>query len=158
MTYTQHTSTQRYQIFVLLKIGQKQHEIAQVIGVHPAQCGVHKSTISRDLIRNRGLRGYRPHQAQTKAEKRRKHRVRHRIGEKTWDEVKRCLRLEWSPEQISGWFRKTKKETVSHEWIYQYIYQDKRAGGELWKHLRIQKRKRKWYGSPERRGSIPDRV
>ena len=55
--YTQLTEHQRYQISALMKAGHKQFEIAAVIGVH-------KSTISRELKRNRGLRGYRPRQAQ----------------------------------------------------------------------------------------------
>ena len=55
-TYTQLTQGQRYQISALLKIGQNQTEIAEVIGKH-------KSTISREVRRNRGQRGYRPKQA-----------------------------------------------------------------------------------------------
>ena len=55
--YTQLTEHQRYQIYALMKAGHTQTEIAALIGVH-------KSTISRELRRNRGLRGYRPRQAQ----------------------------------------------------------------------------------------------
>ncbi len=54
--YTQLTQAQRYQIEALLKAGHQQTEIAEVLGVD-------KSTISRELKRNRGLRGYRPKQA-----------------------------------------------------------------------------------------------
>ena len=52
--YTQLTEPQRYQIYALMKASHKQIEIA-------ALTGVHKSTISRELSRNRGLRVYRPH-------------------------------------------------------------------------------------------------
>ena len=38
-----------------------------------------------------------------------------------------------------------------NNWLYQYIYFDKRAGGNLHKHLRCQKKRRKRYGSNERR-------
>ena len=55
--YTPFTEQQRNQISVLMKAGHNQSEIAILIGVH-------KSTISRELYRNRGLRGYRPRQAQ----------------------------------------------------------------------------------------------
>jgi IS30 family transposase len=55
-TYTQLTHEQRYQIYSLLKAGLNQTEIANNIQVH-------KSTISRELRRNRGLKGYRPKQA-----------------------------------------------------------------------------------------------
>ena len=54
--YTQLTQEQRYQIYAFLKAGFLQTEIASEIGVH-------KSTISREIKRNRGKRGYRPKQA-----------------------------------------------------------------------------------------------
>ena len=47
---------------------------------------------------------------------------------------------------------------VSHEWIYQYVLSDKQAGGDLHKHLRCQKKRRKRYGSHDRRGKLPKRV
>ena len=55
--YKQLTSEQRYQISGLKKAGLKQSQIADEVGVH-------KSTISRELRRNKGLRGWRPKQAQ----------------------------------------------------------------------------------------------
>ena len=36
----------------------------------------------------------------------------------------------------------------------QYVYADKRIGGELYKHLRCQKKRRKRYGSYDFRGRI----
>ena len=57
----------------------------------------------------------------------------------TWSQVERLLREEWSPEQISGWVAAEKAVAISHEWIYQYVYHDKRQGGGLYKHLRCQK-------------------
>jgi IS30 family transposase len=47
---------------------------------------------------------------------------------------------------------------VSHEWIHQYVYADKRRDGDLHAHLRCQKRRRKRYGSNDRRGQIRGRV
>ena len=55
--YTQLTEDQRYQIYEDRTLGLTQKEIAQKLGVH-------RSTISRELKRNTGLRGYRPRQAQ----------------------------------------------------------------------------------------------
>jgi IS30 family transposase len=46
---------------------------------------------------------------------------------------------------------------VSHEWIYQYILSDKRTGGNLYKYLRCKKKRRKRYGSLDRRGKLPNR-
>jgi IS30 family transposase len=152
MSYTQLTQEQRYQIYVLKKTGHTQTEIAQCLGVH-------KSTISRELKRNRGQRGYRPKQAHQKAMQRRKEKVRHRIREKDWALIEEKIQLDWSPEQISGWLKKEHARLrVSHEWIYQHIYADKRAGGTLYKHLRCQKKRRKRYGNHDRRGQIPHRT
>ena len=60
MSYSQLTYEQRNEIKAYLKIGLKMVIIAHLIRVH-------KSTISRELKRNSGLRGYRPKQAQQKA-------------------------------------------------------------------------------------------
>ena len=47
---------------------------------------------------------------------------------------------------------------VSHEWIYQYMLKDKKAGGSLYTHLRCKKKRKKRYGFNDRRGSIKNRV
>jgi IS30 family transposase len=150
MTYTQLTQVQRYQIYALLKMGHTQTQMAACLEVH-------KSTISRELRRNRGKKGYRPKQAQQKAQERRAKNSRE-IKKGTWRIVKEKLRLEWSPEQISGWLKRFVGIEISHESIYQYIYADKRAGGALYKHLRCQKKRRKRLGGQDRRGKITDQV
>ena len=150
MSYTQLTQEQRYQISALLKMDHNQTEISEVIGTH-------KSTICRELGRNCGQRGYRPKQAHHKALCRRNHGHFHILPE-TWDLIETKLRLDWSPEQISGWLQRLYAIQVSHEWIYQHILVDKQAGGELYRHLRCQKKRRKRYGSYDRRGKLPNRV
>ena len=150
MPYTQLTQGQRYQIKALLDIGRKQTEIADRLGIH-------KSTISREVRRNRGQRGYRPKQAHEKALERRRSKVRTHISKETWQLIEMKLELDWSPEQISGWLTKEQLPSVSPEWIYQYVYANKRAGGSLHKHLRCQKKRRKRYGQYDRRGMIPAR-
>ncbi len=60
---TQLTREQRYQIHPLVQTGQNHSQMATVVGVHTA-------TISRELRRNRGRRGYRPHQAHRLAQAR----------------------------------------------------------------------------------------
>jgi IS30 family transposase len=150
MTYTQLTQVQRYQIYALLKMGHRQTRIAACLGVH-------KSTISRELRRNRGKKGYRPKQAQQKAQERRAKNSRV-IKKETWRLVEEKLRLDWSPEQVSGWLKRFVGIEISHESIYQYIYADKRAGGTLYKHLRCQKKRRKRLGGQDRRGKISERV
>jgi len=150
MSYTQLTQEQRYQIHALLKMGHQQTEIAETLEVH-------KSTVSRELRRNKGLRGYRPKQAQQKAMRRRNH-ARRRIMPGTWQLIEAKIRQEWSPEQISGWLKRHVGIEISHEWIYQYVLANKHAGGRLYRHLRCQKKRRKRYGSYDRRGKLPNRV
>jgi transposase, IS30 family len=151
VSYTQLTQAQRYQIYALRQAGHSQTEIADIIGCH-------KSTISRELIRNAGKKGYRPKQAHESALSRRCLGHRERISQATWERIEILLQLQWSPEQIHGRLQKEKQPTVSHEWIYQHIYEDKRRGGILYFHLRSQKKQRKRYASNSRRAQIPNRV
>jgi len=149
--YTQLTREERYQIYALNAAGQNQTEIAQIIGRH-------KSTVSRELRYNRGQRGYRPKQANTFAQKRREAKAKPRISSHAWSRVERLLREDWSPEQVSDWLRLEESINVSHEWIYGYILRDKQQGGDLHRHLRCQKPRKKRYGRPDRRGQIKGRV
>ena len=151
-TYKQLTSIQRYQISALKRIGHSRTEIA-------IELEVHKSTIGRELRRNTGERGYRPKQANEKACERRENAVhKRRISAEVWEVVDEKLCQDWSPEQVSGWLEKRQAIRISHEWIYQHILADQRAGGDLYTHLRCQKKRRKRYGKHDYRGKIPDRV
>ena len=151
MSYKQLTQEQRYHIWALKKAGFSRTDIAKEVGVY-------KSTITRELQRNSGQRGYRPTQAQALAQSRHQARARTpRIAAETWTLVVTHLRREWSPEQVSGWLQREHKLHVSHERIYQYVYADKRAGGTLHRHLRCQKQRRKRYGSHDRRGQLANR-
>ena len=151
-TYKQLTSEQRYQISALKKIGYGPTEIAKELEVH-------KSSISRELSRNMGERGYRPKQANEKAfERRTNATTRKRISAEIWEVVKEKLRQDWSPEQVSGWLEKCQAVRISHEWIYQYILTEKQAGGDLYTHLRQHGKRRKRYGQYDRRGKLPNRV
>ena len=149
--YTQLTREQRYQIYALVKTGQTQTTMAMVVGVHTA-------TISRELRRNRGHRGYRPRQAHRLAQARQAHTRRTRLPPTAWQQVEALVRQSWSPEQIHGRLKREHGVAISHEWIYQYIYRDKRAGGELYRSLRCQKARRKRYGTYSRRGHIPNQT
>ena len=147
-TYRQLTQEQRYQIYALKKTKHSLAEIATVIGVH-------KSSVSRELKRNRGQRGYRPQQAHELAVDRRQ-KAGSRITVEVWTVVESLLRQDWSPEQISGRLKKEQGVRISHEWIYQYVLKDKQAGGNLYRHLRCQKQRRKRYGTYDRRGKLPN--
>lgn len=131
--------------------GHSQTEIANYIGVH-------KSTVSREMNRNQGKRGYRYKQAHMLALDRRRGKVKSRIDGATWLFIESLIKNEWSPEQIHGWMNDSMGISVSHEWIYQYILNDKQKGGDLYIHLRCKRKRKKRYGSNDRRGQIKNRV
>jgi len=149
--YAQLTQEQRYQIAALLKAGHAQTEISDIIEVH-------KSTISREVRHNQGLRGYHPRQAHEFAAKRRMSKAQPRITTEHWQWVEQFIREDWSPEQISLWLSAAGRCRISHEWIYLYVYADQYKGGELHRHLRCQKKRKKRYGSYDRRGHITGRI
>ncbi|MGB7650609.1 MAG: IS30 family transposase [Gallionella sp.] len=151
--YTQLTSEQRYQISGLKKAGFTQAAIAREVGVH-------KSTLSRELTRNQGQRGWRPAQAQRFRDERKRACLNgKRFSAADWHVVDSLIRTDLSPEQVSNRLRYEGGVSICHETIYQHIYADKRLGGELHLTLRSQKPRRKRYGSgQERRGMIRNRV
>jgi len=150
MSYKQLTRIQRYQIYALLKTEQNQSTVAKVLNVH-------RSTISRELRRNKGQRGYRPAQAQSIAKKR-QYKHRSKITQADWAIVETKLREDLSPEQASNWVKEHNNIEISIEWIYQYIWHDKRCKGMLYKHLRRKKKYRKRSGNRDNRGKIPNRI
>lgn len=151
--YKQLTSEQRYQISGLKKAGFNQSRIAEEVGVN-------KSTISRELRRNKGRRGWYPKQAEELRNERRKQCGNaQRLSMSDWTEVERLVRLDMSPEQAARRLVLESVLQISHETIYLHIYADKRRGGDLWRHLRCQKPRRKRYASgQERRGTIKNRI
>ena len=151
MRYTQLGLEQRYQIYVLLHRG---WSIAQVA----AWMRRSRSTIYRELKRNRGGKGWRPRQAHEQALARRMGKSRARLGAADWQRVECLLRQDWSPEEASRRLRLEGQLRVSHEWIYQYVYSDKRNGGDLYRYLRQQKPRRKRLGKYGRRSYLKDTV
>ncbi|MES2661909.1 MAG: IS30 family transposase [Pseudomonadota bacterium] len=152
--YNQLTYEQRCQIEVLNKSYFTHAAIAQAMGVH-------QSTISRELQRNTGLRGYRHDQAQRRTCTRR--RATHlcvKMTDSFIDEIEDKLYQRWSPEQISGWFKTEKNIRISHERIYQYIWNNKYDGGDLHAYLRRRGKKYQFRGSNGKtsRGQIKNRV
>lgn len=151
--YNHLTAGQRYQIEALKAAEKTQKAIAQMLGVSA-------STISRELKRNSGKRGYRPRQAQIKTvNRRREARKALKMTPALIGVIEGKLREDWSPEQVSGWLKREQSTEVSHERIYQHVWANKRAGGELYKHLRqSRKQRKKRYGSNDKRGQIKNRT
>jgi len=146
MTYKHLSQAERYQIHALMKAGHDQSQIAKLLDRH-------KSTISRELSRNTGSRGYRPKQACEMSADRAQH-SRNAPTVEPWVREAACalLCIQWSPEQIAS------QLPISHETVYQHVYANKAQGGTLWKNLRCQKQKRKRYANGrDRRGQIPNR-
>lgn len=153
MNYKQLTEQERYQIYIMKQAGQSQQEIAILLERSP-------STISRELRRNQGLRGYRPAQAQRLSDERRStaHKAR-KVTEPVKDLIEILIRQELSPQQVVDYLKRRKKVTLHHETVYRLIYDDKAQGGDLYNHLRIaSKPYRKRYGAYDRRGRIKNRT
>ena len=153
MAYAHLTGDERYTIYEQLGTGFPQTEIASALGRH-------KSTISCEIRRNRGLRGYRPQQAQVFAPGRRvMARGGRRITATTWSICQTLIASGHSPEQAAGRCERQGGGRVSHEFLYRRVYADQAAGGGLWRHLRCQKKRRKRYGwGRQLRGRIVGRV
>lgn len=117
MSYTQLTQDERYQIHIARRLGHEVPTIAQVLGRH-------QSTIYRELKRNRCSNGYGPWHAHRQAVARRQVKARTRMDSATWQEVRRLLTLDWSPEPISRRLYCEQAVCISHEWIYRYVYRD----------------------------------
>ena len=153
MLYSQLTEGERNQIYALLQEDISLRRIAVILQRA-------SSTIGREIRRNHGQRGYRPKQAQRKAQERRKTPRSFKMNPEALIYIEEKLREEYSPEQISYTMRGSVGVRVSHERIYQHIWQDKKNGGDLYRKLRIAgvKKHRKRYGKKDWRGKIPNRV
>ncbi|MGK0404118.1 MAG: IS30 family transposase [Alcanivorax borkumensis] len=153
MSYNQLTENERYQIYILKKAGHSQVDIAEKLERHP-------TTISRELRRNKGLKGYRPGQAQKLTDARRNEaRKARKVTDEVQKQIETLIRQELSPQQVATYLERQKIVSLHHETIYQLVYADKANGGDLYTHLRVaSKPYRKRYGSNDRRGKIKNRV
>ncbi|WP_179023575.1 helix-turn-helix domain-containing protein [Shewanella sp. Scap07] len=122
------TVDRRTKISALLAEGYSQAGIARVIGVHP-------SSISRELARNRSEKGYEPALVQQLTADRKNSAAKYKVSQKAVIFAELMLEYQWSPEQISN-VGAMIGLALFHEWVYQYVAQDKANGGELYKNLR----------------------
>ena len=154
MGYQHLTIEQRSQIYALKSNNHSQRDIA-------AHIKVAKSTVSRELKRNAGNRGYGYQQAHEIAMIRRSSAS---TTPKKWTQelerrVEDGLKEQHSPEQLSGRLKLINIH-ISHERIYQHIHDDKVAGGTLYKELRHRGKKYNYKrgATYAGRGCIPNRV
>ena len=152
MRYKQLTLIQRYQIKAFLTAGYQISYIADKL-----KC--HKSTIYREIKRNRCPRTYDPKIANEKAVLRRKYSTkRKRLSPEMKRFIRDKLKTHWSPEQIYGYCMKNGIDMISHESIYRYIAKNKRLGGALYRCLRRGTKRKRKYGSLHRTQNIKNRI
>ena len=145
-----------------LASGSSMRAIADELGRSP-------STISREIHRNGGYAEYRAHQADKAAWKRAKRPKPCKLQGRPQliRAISRKLRMEWSPEQISGWLRREFPSNeyyhVSHETIYKSLFIQARGvlKKELMAYLRTERsgrRPKKHTIKNKGLGQIPDAV
>ncbi|PJZ79837.1 IS30 family transposase [Leptospira meyeri] len=154
MKYCQLTPNERFAIYLFLQQNYSLTEIAESLNRH-------KSTISREIKRNTGGRGYRYKKANQWAESR---RILAKKNLKFNPEIKALvvnyLKEDWSPEQISAYIHERKGHSISHETIYKFVKYGRMFGGTLYKHLRQSNRRRrkKYRSGSNAKGTIKNRV
>jgi transposase, IS30 family len=148
------TLEEREIIADLHRTGKMQTQIAERLGRS-------KSTISRELRRNRSRNGYWTVAAQRKAERRRSERPW--VAKMQRLEVRRYVRERlqhrWSPDQIAGRshsdFPHDRRRQISHQTIYAWIRAEEASGKHWERYLRRLGRKRRAW---EKRGRLPASV
>ena len=149
-------ANERDLLAVLRSKGKSLREIAEILKRSP-------STLSRELKRNAPpvyTGYYLSHKAQERADKR--NRESHRRPRLKNDSIRRYvekrIRLGWSPELIAGRLAiKHPGPSISHEAIYQWIYQE--APHLILSLVRAhRKRKHRGYSRKHKKSHIPDRI
>jgi len=136
VTYERVTGEERMLIYRWRRERYGVREIARRLGRAPG-------SISRELERNSGKRGYRPKQADWKARERALRPGPRRFTEAVRLDAEKRLQEGWTPEIISGRARLEGRAWVCKETIYKHVYADAKAGGDLWQNLPRARRKRR---------------
>jgi IS30 family transposase len=161
MSYQHVNLNERYVIHHLALFGVSQREIGRRLGRD-------HSTISRELKRNgpkysHAVYVHEVAQQHAEARLRWARPCRRRDDGRLYRYVTSRLERDWSPEQVVGRMKldypTDHQMRVSAETIYQWIYRDAAAGGELYQGLRRRHRRRRKQGQYSvGRGLIPGRV
>jgi IS30 family transposase len=156
------TLSEREEISRGLAAHQSARSMAKLLGRSP-------STVSRELSRNGGYNGYRAALADEKAwvQALRPKRCKLANSPRLRRAVASKLRLNWAPEQIAGWLKRThpddESHRVSHETIYRSLFVQARGvlKKELLGHLRSTRtirRSKRVDPNGDKRGQIKDLV
>lgn len=135
MTYKRVTAGERESIARWVQEGETQREIARRLWRDAG-------SISREIGRNSGLRGYRSKQAHEKAQSQSKRAGPRRFTDTVRADVEAKIKDRWTPAMICGRARLEGRPSVCAETVYKFIYANAKAGGTLWQHLPRAKRKR----------------
>jgi len=136
MAYKRISAEERTLIHRWIQEGETQSEIARRLSRD-------RGSISREIGRNTGLRGYRPKQAHEKAQAEAKRDGPRKFTQEIREEAAGRLKAGLTPAIISGRARLEGRPGVCAETIYKYVYADAKGGGTLWKNLPRAKRKRR---------------
>lgn len=118
-TYRRVTWVDRCHIFESLRSGKLVSEIVRELGFN-------KSTIYRELKRNRNQGKYNPNKADNLCRERVKRcRRRKKITGLTEDMVTYFLFEAWTPDEIAGRMKREKQVSISAQSIYNFIYRDR---------------------------------
>lgn len=144
----------------MLQAGYTQVSISKALGRS-------KSVISREIIRNRDGRSkkYIADLAQRKCDIRHKQKnKRIKLTRTMRAYIIEQLEQKLSPEQIVGLSARNGLDCISHQWIYQMIWSDKKRRGKLCRHLRNRGKRykkrdssRKTPGQPPNKRDISER-
>jgi IS30 family transposase len=164
----------RHRSRLVLTLAEREEISRAVVAGHSmrsiaAQIGRAPSTISREIKRNGGQECYRANQADQSAWDRGR---RPKIGKLAVNRalarlVAGKLQLQWSPEQVAGWLKRTYPDDpslqVSHETIYRSLFIQARGAlkKELVEHLRrtrVMRRSRHHTQKTDDHGRITDTV
>ena len=149
------SSEQRYTIAQMKNKAYSRKEICLVIGKD-------KSVLSRELVRNSDARNgeYKAELAHKKYRQRQTRKPKKQyFTVKIRQAVEAGLQAYLSPEQIVGLAKRENRVCVSVERIYQYIWSDKKKGGNWHTYLRSKGKKYRSRGlSKDKRGQILGRV
>jgi len=154
MSYKHLSLEERYYIEIELKKDTSINQIAKALG-RP------QGTISKEIQRNKGKRGYRHKQAHQYSLKRCLEKIKAtKLTPVLCKKIEDCLKEDqWSPEQMSGRWKRDEDIEIHHKTIYRYIYEDKAKGGDLHTYLRHDgKTYRKRNHGLGKGVGIPDRV
>ena len=159
-SYTRLSLDEREELSRGLARGCSRRSMARALGRAP-------STVSRELERNAGRRGYRAVSAERHARRRRQAPRGRRLAchRRLWRWVESSLRAGWSPQQIARRlpqaFPHDESMRVSHETIYSYLFVLPRGElrRELRRYLRREgKRRRPHSRAGDGRGQLNDMI